>query len=74
MPWKAGRLENWGVFIRRFWGLYVRRSHDEFTYECLAIRVDRKLNSADVIDVSSDLFILRGVPQHPIRQRFGWAL
>ena len=37
---------------------------DEFTHECLAIRADRKLNSADVIDVLSDLFILRGVPQH----------
>ena len=37
---------------------------DEFTHECLAIRVDRKLNSADVIDVLSDLFILRGVPEH----------
>jgi putative transposase len=35
---------------------------DEFTRECLAIRVDRKLKSADVIDVLSDLFILRGVP------------
>ena len=37
---------------------------DEFTRECLAIRVDRKLNSIDVIDVLSDLFILRGVPGH----------
>jgi transposase InsO family protein len=37
---------------------------DEFTHECLAIRVDRKLNSVDVIDVLSDLFILPGVPQH----------
>ncbi len=37
---------------------------DEFTRECLAIRVARKLNSADVIDVLSDLFILRGVPGH----------
>ena len=37
---------------------------DEFTRECLAIRVDRKLSSADVIDVLSDLFILRGVPGH----------
>jgi transposase InsO family protein len=35
---------------------------DEFTRECLAIRVDRKLKSTDVIDVLSDLFILRGVP------------
>jgi len=37
---------------------------DEFTHECLAIRVSRRLNSTDVIDVLSDLFILRGVPGH----------
>ena len=37
---------------------------DEFTRECLAIRVDRKLNSTDVIDVLADQFILRGVPGH----------
>ena len=35
---------------------------DEFTRECLAIRVDRRLRLTDVIDVLSDLFILRGVP------------
>ena len=37
---------------------------DEFTRECLAIRVARKLKAVDVIDVLSDLFILRGVPGH----------
>ena len=37
---------------------------DEFTHECLAIRVARKLKAEDVIDVLSDLFILRGVPGH----------
>ena len=37
---------------------------DEFTHECLAIRVDRKLKAIDVIDVLSDLFILRGIPGH----------
>ncbi len=37
---------------------------DEFTHECLAIRVDRRLRAIDVIDVLSDLFILRGVPGH----------
>src|SRR5207237_3488865 len=37
---------------------------DEFTHECLAIRVARRLRSIDVIDVLSDLFILRGVPAH----------
>ena len=35
-----------------------------FTRECLAIRVNRKLRSTDVIDALSDLFILRGIPGH----------
>ena len=35
---------------------------DEFTRACLAIRIDRKLNSTAVIDVLSELFILRGPP------------
>ena len=29
-----------------------------------AIRIDRKLNSTAVVDVLTDLFILRGVPGH----------
>jgi transposase InsO family protein len=37
---------------------------DEFTRECLTIRVARKLNSVDVIDVLADLFITRGIPGH----------
>ncbi|MPR13761.1 IS3 family transposase, partial [Microvirga tunisiensis] len=37
---------------------------DEFTHGCLSIRVNRKLKAVDVIDVLSDLFILRGVPGH----------
>jgi transposase InsO family protein len=37
---------------------------DEFTHECLAIRVSRRLRSIDVIDILSDLFILRGVAEH----------
>jgi transposase InsO family protein len=37
---------------------------DEFTHECLAIRIDRRLKAIDVIDLLSDLFILRGVPEH----------
>jgi transposase InsO family protein len=37
---------------------------DEFTRECLAIRVSRKLNSTDVLGVLTDLFILRGIPGH----------
>ena len=37
---------------------------DEYTRECLSIRVDRKLNSENVIDVLTDLFIIRGFPEH----------
>ena len=37
---------------------------DEFSREALAMRVDRKLNSMDVIDVLTDLFILRGPPAY----------
>lgn len=34
----------------------------EFNRECMTIRVWRKLNSANVIDAMTDLFILQGVP------------
>ena len=37
---------------------------DECTHECLAIRIDRRLKAIDVIDVLSDLFILRGAPEY----------
>jgi putative transposase len=37
---------------------------DEFTREALAIRIDRRLRSTDVIDALADLFILRGIPGH----------
>ncbi len=37
---------------------------DEFSRECLAIKVKRKLNSTDVIDALTDLFILRGAPSY----------
>ena len=37
---------------------------DEFTRESLAVRVRRKLSSTDVIDVLTDLFILRGIPAY----------
>ncbi len=37
---------------------------DECTSECLAIRINQKLKSSDVIDVLSYLFILRGIPTH----------
>ncbi len=33
---------------------------DEFSHECLAIRVKRKLNSTNVVNALTDLFILPG--------------
>lgn len=37
---------------------------DEYTRECLAMRVDRHISSQDVIDQLYELFLLRGVPKH----------
>ena len=37
---------------------------DEYSRECLMIKVQRKLNSLDVIDALNDLFILRGIPKY----------
>ncbi len=37
---------------------------DEFTRECLAIDVGRRLTSEDVLGRLSDLFVSRGVPEH----------
>ncbi len=37
---------------------------DEYTRECLAIPVERRLTSEDVIDQLFNLFILRGIPEY----------
>jgi len=37
---------------------------DEHTRECLAIKVARRLNSKDVLEVLADLMVARGVPDH----------
>lgn len=37
---------------------------DEYTRECLAIEVQRSLNSQDVLDVLRDLFVQRGTPAY----------
>ncbi len=37
---------------------------DEFTRECLAVVVDRKLKSTDVIEALSELFVQKGTPEH----------
>lgn len=35
---------------------------DEYTRECLALKVDRSITSEDVIDTLAELFAMRGVP------------
>ena len=37
---------------------------DEYTRECLATLVARKITAADVIDQLFNLFIFRGIPEH----------
>ena len=37
---------------------------DEYTRECLAIDVDRNIRSQGVLDRLTDLFIMRGIPEH----------
>jgi putative transposase len=37
---------------------------DEFTRECLAIKVARKLRSKDVLEALGELFVKRGIPAH----------
>ena len=37
---------------------------DEYTRESLAIRVDRRLRSPDLIETLADVMLMRGVPEH----------
>ena len=37
---------------------------DEYTRECLAINVRRSIKSQDVIEILTDLFIMRDIPEH----------
>jgi hypothetical protein len=63
--WSYDFVEDWTHNGRKIRMLKVI---DEFTRECIAIRVERKRKAVDVIDVLSDLSIPRGIPTH-IRSR-----
>ena len=54
------------VFIRTHEGRSVRLLTviDEYTRECLAIRVERSIRSVDVIETLAELMLTRGVPEH----------
>ena len=59
--WSYDFVEDRTVDGRKFRTLNII---DEFTRECLQIKVNRKLNSQDVIDELFKLFIYRGIPDH----------
>ena len=45
---------------------------DEYTRQCLAIHVARRIRSKDAIDVFADLMETHGIPDtYPLRQRPG---
>ena len=46
---------------RAFKVLYII---DEFTRECLSVKVNRRIKSQDVIEELFNLFIFRGIPKH----------
>lgn len=37
---------------------------DEYTRECLALEVERSMRAVDVIDILSQVLLIRGVPKH----------
>ena len=37
---------------------------DEFTRECLAIRVARRINGLGVLETMADVMLMRGIPEH----------
>ncbi len=45
-------------------GLRMLAIVDEYTRECLAIDVERRLSSEDVLERLADLFVRRGTPDH----------
>ncbi len=54
------------VMARTFDGRAFRMLNiiDEYSRECLAILVKRRITSQDVIERLFELFILRGIPEH----------
>ncbi len=37
---------------------------DEYTRECLSLRVERRMTSEQVLETLAGLFVYRGVPEH----------
>ena len=45
-------------------GVRLLTVKDEYTRECLAIRAERHMRSADVTETLAELMLIRGVPEH----------
>jgi putative transposase len=45
---------------------------DEFTWECLAILVERRITAQDVINHLFNLFVLKGIPKHICSDNGPW--
>jgi len=45
-------------------GLRILVVIDEYTRECLALRVARRLGSLQVIETLADVMLVRGIPEH----------
>ncbi len=67
------RPEHWNhvwsdAFVSRFAQdgrtLRVLTLIDEFTRQCLALRVARRLKSYDLIETLADVMLIHGVPEH----------
>lgn len=46
---------------------------DEYTRECLALRVERRMTSEQLLETLAELFVYRGVPEHIRSDRLRFA-
>ena len=60
----CGVTTSWGAQTRDGRKLRLMTLIDEFTRECLAIRVARRINSFGVIETMADVMLVRGVPEY----------
>ena len=44
--------------------LRIRRRRDEYTRECLALPLERRMGSQQVLETLSDVLLWRGIPEH----------
>jgi putative transposase len=61
-----GRVDTTAIEAQTHDGRKVRLMTliDEFTRECLAIRIARRINSFGVLETMADVMLTRGVPEH----------